>query len=82
MKDSDGWSLMCWQKTSQTSVTSPLMNFSTGAEGTTGNGNQSLWFMTQAGYTSDYVNNVDHVLINFGDGADAGLLWHQELSNT
>lgn len=78
MKDSDGWSLMCWVKTSQTSVATIMASFTTGAQGAVNSANQSIWF-SLAGYTTDIASNTDHVLINFGDFTDTGVLWHQEL---
>lgn len=78
MKDADGWSLMCWLSTSQTSVATIMMSFTTGAQGAVNTANQSIWF-SLAGYTSDIANDQDHVLINFGDFTDTGVLWHQEL---
>jgi len=78
IKASAGWTMMCWVKTSQTSVSTIMASFTTGAQGAVSAANQSIWF-SLAGYTSDIANNADHVLINFGDYTDTGVLWHQEL---
>lgn len=81
IKQAAGWSLMCWVKTSQTSVSSMIGNFTTGAEGAPGGtANQSLMFNIQTGWTSDFASDANHVLLDMGDQNDNGLLFHQELS--
>lgn len=74
IKQAAGWTFMGWVATTQQSVFSMLGNFSTGAEGIPGAGNQSLWWMLNAGYTTDYTNDATSVLLNFGDFSDTGKL--------
>lgn len=80
IKAAAGFSLMCWVKTSQTSVSSMLMNFTTGAEGAAGAGNQALMYNIQTGWTTDFSNDANHILFDMGDENDEGLLWHKELT--
>lgn len=77
LKSAIGWTLMGWVSTSQQSVFSMSCNHSAGAE----SNSQSLWFMLNAGYTTDYVNLANSVLINFGDSTDTGLLWIQTINS-
>ena len=78
LKQSAGWTMSCNVKTSQTSVGCIMGSFTTGAQGAPGAGNQSIWWCF-AGYTTDIANDANHVLINFGDYSDTGMLWHQEM---
>lgn len=81
IKQAAGWTFMGWVATTQQSVFSLLANFSAGAEGAGGTANQSFWWMLNAGYTTDYVNDPTSVLLNFGDFSDTGKLRIQTITS-
>jgi hypothetical protein len=78
INDADGWSVMCWANIpSQTSVATLMGSFTTGAQGVVGSFNQSFIFDVQTTWTTDYASSANHVLFDFGDKNDNGVLWHQ-----
>lgn len=80
IKGSAGWSLMCWVKTSQTSVSSMIGNFTQGYEGAVGAANQSLMYDIQTKWTTDFASNANSTLLDMGDENDNGLLWWHTLT--
>lgn len=81
IKAAAGWSLMCWLKTSQTSVSSVLINFTQGAQGVTGAAHdQAIMWSVQTKWTTDFASNANSVLLDMGDENDEGLLWWHTLT--
>lgn len=77
-KAASGWSFTGWLKTTQTSVCALLATFSDGADGAD---QTSLWMFGNAGYTSDYVNSANGVLIGVDGTNDDGFVWHQVINS-
>jgi hypothetical protein len=80
LEDADGWSVTGWLTTSQTTVCSLLGTFS---DQVMGEGDfQTIWMFGNAGYSSDYTNSANSVLLCVdGSSDDAGFVWRQTINS-